>query len=447
MPAAKAEIPRMQSRQTLHESNIPPYFIIVYYIQGSMDVKVNPSIQFLTRNIFCLYVHFLLQTFYSQILSAVLSHMNKKKGKKLALPLFFRLSRPFLDERQVEDAKNAARDIPAGYPLAKEAERHGLAPLVFHHLKKMETAIDETEVKKLRIQFFRNGNRNRVLMNTLEEILMRFRQENIDLLILKGGALCNLIYSDKALRPMGDLDLLVREEDGGRACDKLLGMGFNGTPVEKKHHLRHAILQMSQAVDGVHVDVDLHKNVFTNLHPLSLTLDTVGCPLIPFQVGSQTAFTLGYTEMLLHLCHHLITPGQPMKLISVADIMGFTTHYVDEIDWKQLHESHRFVINALCMLDLIVPLSDETRRKAGFEKPGVENDLGMDYTGWPTISFRTAKEMKHGYRRLLQASTTAAPEWWLRLRYGYEERYPIWFCRYVLHPLRLSVMASRWFLS
>ena len=361
--------------------------------------------------------------------------------------MLFKLSRPFLDECQMEDAKNAAGDMPAGYPLAKEAERHGLAPLVFHHLKKMETAIEETEVKKLRIQFFRNGNRNRVLMNTLEKILIKFRQEGIDLLILKGGALCNLIYSDKALRPMGDLDLLVKEKDGERACDRLLAMGFSGTQGEKKHHLRHAITEMSRVVDGIHVNVDLHKNVFTNLHPVSLTLDTALYPPIPFQVGSQPAFTLGYTEMLLHLCHHLITPGQPMKLISVADIMGFTSHYVDEIEWEQLHESHGFVINTLCMLDLIVPFSDETRRKAGFEKSGILNDLGMDYTGWPTTSFRTAKEMKHGYRRLLQASTTAAPEWWLRLRYGYEERYPVWFCRYILHPLRLAAMASRWFLS
>ena len=178
------------------------------------------------------------------------------------------------------------------------------------------------EMKKLRIQFFRNGNRNRVLMNTLEKILMEFRQENINLLILKGGALCNLIYPHQALRPMADLDLLVGEKDGERACDKLLAMGFNGAHVAKKHHLRHAIMVMCRVVDGIHVNVDLHKNVFTNLHPLSLTLDTVGYPLISFQVGSQAAFTLGYTQMLLHLCHHLITPGQPMKLISGGGYHG-----------------------------------------------------------------------------------------------------------------------------
>lgn len=372
--------------------------------------------------------------------------MNTKTQKQLASRLLINLSRPFCDDHRLEAAKLAAKSIHAGYPLAQEAEQHGLAPLVFHHLGKIETSIDGTEVKKLRIQFVRNRDRNRILTKTLGKILLEFRKENIDVLVLKGGALCNLIYPDKALRPMRDLDLLVKKKDAVRAYDKLNSMGFTGKQMESKHHLRHAMPEMNKEVDGVRVNVDLHRNVFTNLHPVSLTLDATSAPLIPFKVASQPAFTLGYTEMLLHLCHHLITPGQAMKLISVADIIGFATHYVDQIDWKQFHESYGFVINTLRMLDLLVPLSGEIRQKAGFKKSEIKNDIGVDYKGWPTTSFQAAKQMKHGYLRLFQASI-AAPEWWLRLRYGYGERYPIWFCRYILHPLRLTIMASRWLFS
>jgi len=372
--------------------------------------------------------------------------MNTKNQKQLASPLLINSSRPICDYYQLEALKLAAEGMDKDYPIAQEAEQHGLAPLVFHHLEKFETAIDDLEVKKLRIQFVRNRDRNRILMETLEKILMEFCKENIEVLVLKGGALCNLIYPDKTLRPMGDLDLLVKKKDAAKACDKLYNMGFVGKQMKNKHHLRHAMPEMSKKVDGIRVNVDLHKNVFTNLHPASLTLDTAGTPLIPFKVGSQPAFTLGYTEMLLHLCHHLITPGQAMKLIFVADIIGFATHYVDEIDWEQFHESYGFVINTLRMLDLIVPLSDKIRQKAGLKKSEVENDVGIDYKGWPTTSFRTAKQMEHGYLRLFHASIVV-PEWWLRLHYGYEERYPIWFCRYILHPLRLTIMASRWLFS
>ena len=144
--------------------------------------------------------------------------------------------------------------------------------------------------------------------------------------------------------------------------------------------------------------------------------------------------------------HHLITPGQAIKLISITDIIGFATHYADEIDWQQLYKSYPFVINTLRMLDLLVPLSDEIREKAGLKKSEVKKDIGIEYTGWPNTSFLSAKQTENGCRTLFHDSL-CAPEWWLRLHYGYEERYPIWFCRYILHPLRLTAMALRWFFS
>ena len=355
---------------------------------------------------------------------AIRSLMNTRNKKQFASPLLINSSRPICDDNRLEALKLAAEGIDTGYTIAQEAERHGLAPLVFHHLRKIDAAIDDPEFKKLRIQFVRNRHRNRILMKTLEKILIAFSNENIEVLVLKGGALCNLIYSDTALRPMGDLDVLVKKGDAQIACDTLYDMGFVSRQRKSKHHLLHAMPEMIKQVDGMSVNVDLHKNVFTNLHPVSLTLENVGNPLLSFEVGSQRAFTLGYTQMLLHLCHHLITPGQAIKLISVADIIGFVTHYADEINWQQLRESYPFVINTLCMLDLLAPLSDEIRQKAGLKKSKVTNDIGIEYTGWPNTSFLSAKQKENGYRTLFHDSI-CAPEWWLRLHYGYEKKYPI----------------------
>ncbi len=373
--------------------------------------------------------------------------MNKlKNNTPLASRLLIHAARPVCNNDQLELFNFATNNIPESFLLSHEAEQHGLAPLLFNYLKQCGAQINELELKRLQIQSVRNRDRNRILMATLEEILKKFREGNIDVLVLKGGALCNLIYPDRALRPMRDLDILVNINDTQSASALLAEIGFSSVKKENKHHLQHTIPEMRKEAGGVIVEVDVHKNVFTNLHPESIEIDRVKKPLLSFYVGKQKAFTLGYEEMLMHLCRHMITPGQQIKLISVADIIGFVTRYVDKIDWSLLHKKYPFVIEAIRMLDLLVPLSDDVLRTSRMKRSKNYNDVGVDYNGWPNTSYNKAKKNRYGFLKLFYNSMSA-PEWWLRLHYGYKEIYPIWFCRYVYHPFRLCNMAFKWLAS
>ncbi len=94
--------------------------------------------------------------------------MSRKNQEPLASPLLIHSSRPVCDNVQSEKLKLSARSVNTGYPIAQEAEQHGLAPLVFHHLTKSNAAIADPEMKKLRVQFFRKRDRNRILMKELE---------------------------------------------------------------------------------------------------------------------------------------------------------------------------------------------------------------------------------------------------------------------------------------
>jgi len=75
--------------------------------------------------------------------------MDTRNKKQFALPLLINSSRPICDDKQFEALKLAAEGVYTGYPLAQEAQQHGLAPLVLHHLRKIDTAIDDPECKKL----------------------------------------------------------------------------------------------------------------------------------------------------------------------------------------------------------------------------------------------------------------------------------------------------------
>ena len=63
-------------------------------------------------------------------------------------------------------------------------------------------------------------------------------QAGVPFLVLKGAALAHLVYGDPRLRPMRDVDLLIRKADAGRALDVLTRCGFRpgGIAVPSRHH-------------------------------------------------------------------------------------------------------------------------------------------------------------------------------------------------------------------
>jgi len=60
----------------------------------------------------------------------------------------------------------------------------------------------------------------------LKTILQRFKEEGIDVIPLKGAALLESIYKRIGLRYMGDVDLLVRNDDFIKASKVLIDQGF-----------------------------------------------------------------------------------------------------------------------------------------------------------------------------------------------------------------------------
>src|ERR1044071_4714109 len=95
--------------------------------------------------------------------------------------------------------------------LVKTADHHGLAPLVFASLKKsgLSSVGPKSEIETLRMAYVRASVANHQAFQELSFLVDRFEREKIPLIILKGGALGTTIYPDIALRPMGDLDLLI----------------------------------------------------------------------------------------------------------------------------------------------------------------------------------------------------------------------------------------------
>lgn len=102
------------------------------------------------------------------------------------------------------------------------SRRHRVAPLLYRQLKKLEASDVPSEImQELRTYYLRTAARNMDFYRQMSAILQCFQSENIPVIPLKGLYLAEHVYRNIGVRPMGDVDVLVRQED--HRCPTTLG--------------------------------------------------------------------------------------------------------------------------------------------------------------------------------------------------------------------------------
>jgi hypothetical protein len=102
---------------------------------------------------------------------------------------------------------------------------HDIAPLVYFNTKNIP-GIPENVIYQLEQAYYGNMARNMLIYEEINRVLRILREHNIEVIVLKGAALAESVYPDRALRPMGDVDLLLREDDIDEVESKLLEIGY-----------------------------------------------------------------------------------------------------------------------------------------------------------------------------------------------------------------------------
>ncbi len=101
------------------------------------------------------------------------------------------------------------------YNLYQTAREERVAPLLYWTLKNARTDLNlpvpDEFLAGLRTQYFDTWARNTSYYQELKSILEKLEYAGIEVVVLKGAALAANVYPDLGLRPMRDLDILVRE--------------------------------------------------------------------------------------------------------------------------------------------------------------------------------------------------------------------------------------------
>jgi hypothetical protein len=343
------------------------------------------------------------------------------------------------DASSLEALARAAWDVHAWDGLPDLAEAHGLAPLLYRQLNEAAVALPRSVRQRLFGLSALHREANAIRFNELAAILAAYDTLGIDALVLKGAALAHMIYSEPALRPLGDLDLLVDRRHAATAQATLADLGYDAPPRATNRRLvsHHHLPAAGKYIHGHHIQVEVHTEAVSRDTPGRAALHDAARRRQRFTFAGRDGWTLGHRDMLHHLCRHAAERAPLLRLIWVADVLGYAERFHAAIDWPELRVGDRFVANALALFHLVSPLPAVLH--APITPAGRHEMSGIGISCRPL----TEALRRHRAPRDIACDVFAPSEWWLRLYYGLDERAPLAWHRYLVHPVHVARWLAR----
>ena len=180
------------------------------------------------------------------------------------------------------------------------------------------------------------------IQKQLSEISDAFSEKGIDFLVWKGPALATTIYPDPALRPSGDIDILIRPADFDRARSLLEKLGYKS---EEKWF--EALKEYGFSEDFIpkehrkgYCSIDLHWKI----HPYAgakgnLDEERLFQRAVQVAPGPRSFKTLCPVDALIIAAIHMILRHpHECRLIWLLDITLLAEKLTVPDDWKELQE-------------------------------------------------------------------------------------------------------------
>ena len=215
----------------------------------------------------------------------------------------------------------------------------GLAPLLYHRLKNCSRGneIPPSALETLKGSYSTTAIRNMELYRALHTVLCALRDNRIEVIVLKGAHLAQAVYGNIGLRPMIDLDLMVRAPDLSRAGTCLKELGY---VEDEKNGSEHAVSCSHYAYTGSapSESLEIHWNIEGEPTPFKIPIDELWERRCAAMIAGVQTSTLSPEDLLLHLCvhtsfHHLFNS---FAIRSLCDIAETVRHYDGQLDWEQV---------------------------------------------------------------------------------------------------------------
>jgi len=242
-----------------------------------------------------------------------------------------------LPETDPSNLKSPLKDIKDWDGLLARLRENATLPLFYQHLSQHDLLqlIPEEIREKMKVAKQRTAMRNLKFIQVFTELAESFQEQKIEFLPVKGITYLYEIYHDPSLRPMIDIDLLIREKDIPKVKSLMTGLEaqqHTGLHSEFLNGFMHHIPPFVYK----HTLLEFHTRFFRKTSPYSLSPEaawktSVEGPLYQQQVRLlYPEYHLVY--ITLHAYNHLL--HGKFKLIWLTDVIRYT--YKKDIDWKKI---------------------------------------------------------------------------------------------------------------
>ena len=247
------------------------------------------------------------------------------------------------------------RDLLARYSMDWEKcyqliAANDVAPLVYSIIRDQGIFPPILE-QKLQKAYEHNRVRNIYLFSELKTILRRFEVAGIPNILLKGCALSKEIYGGVALRPLTDMDLLVRPGETKSALRELKLLGYESLMPERG--VNSSLLFENEVLlvkpGPFRTVIEIHWSLLDSpyyQHYLDMNWFWQTAGKLDFFGATTTIFSP--EAQLLHLCAHLMLHHSGEGLLWQHDIAEVIVHYNDILNWDELFDLAK-------IFDLIIP--------------------------------------------------------------------------------------------
>ncbi len=244
--------------------------------------------------------------------------------------------------------KKTSRESFYGWKSITDLDRLGTAsqkmlPLLYKTLIKKN--IEDDILTKLKGSYRNTWVKNQLLFNKAKNIISRFNDAGLKVMVLKGAAICNEYYHDLAIRPMNDFDIMVRTEDAAEAIKILLDNGWKQTDaspkLSSKFNCDFFETWHSQGFrDKDNQEIDIHWHLLQECCYQNAD-DDFWNSAKQVEFMELPVFVLNPADQLLHLFVHGINSGMTEAgsiLRWVTDAYAVINSESEDIDWERLCE-------------------------------------------------------------------------------------------------------------
>ncbi|MBI5648857.1 MAG: nucleotidyltransferase family protein [Chloroflexi bacterium] len=269
-----------------------------------------------------------------------------------ALTQFIRAAFPFDDDTVAAPTLDADQ----WNAVAQIAWANNLTPLLYAAiLQNEDTGAPAALVETLQTAYHQVKIANWVAFREVGELLTIFEREKIETVLLKGAALAKTVYPAIAMRPMGDVDVLFRDDDVAHARAILIARGFTpGLEPSENFQTRFACEQAFTRAGKYPMMFEVHWHLF-NLpyYRARIPIEWFWQRTLPMRVNDQPARAFAPEAQIIHLAAHAALHHQGHNLLAAYDLALTLARYRDQINWDDVIQAARaFVLSRIVQANL-----------------------------------------------------------------------------------------------